>query len=261
MISVMKRLIKKSERYRRRGRVVRATLNRVTGNEWTYCNSWPARARARACVRMSVPEYVSRRALSGRFFYREVERPADRAFAIRRDSPRLRHVNSAVLKAERQWRRCSRQLRRSGKRGELEEPARRTRKKRIDSRDEATMRRQKGRDKMIVIRNQRDRALIGSIVGTMPQRRWPGPEEPSNYYLFPFDASRPLGLSPRNAPITLLPRFLLAAREASKLLSSRDARNRVIACAGDRRSAIGECQTNTDASVGIVTQLARSRAC
>jgi len=123
---------------------------------------------------------------------------------------------------------------------------RRTRKKRIDSKDEATMRRQKGRDKMIVIRNQRDRALIGSIVGTMPQRRWPGPEEPSNYYLFPFDASRPLGLSPRNAPITLLPRFLLAAREASKLLPSRDASDRVIACgeirrsAGDRRSAIGD---------------------
>jgi len=70
MISVMERLIKKSERYRRRGRVARATLNRVTGNEWTYCNSWPARARAHA--RATSPSAC---VIGSRFFYREVERP------------------------------------------------------------------------------------------------------------------------------------------------------------------------------------------
>lgn len=75
VILTMKRLIKKSERYRRRARVVRPTLNRVTRNEWSYCNSCSTCVCVRRQCAITYPQY----ALSGHFFYLEVGRHRDRS--------------------------------------------------------------------------------------------------------------------------------------------------------------------------------------
>jgi hypothetical protein len=84
-----------------------------------------------------------------------------------------------------------------------------------------------------VIRDQRDRALVVGIVRCLRC----GGLAPKSLLITIFFLSTPLSrsakrLSPRNAPITLLPRFLLAVR--------REARNRVIACGGDKIRSAGD---------------------
>lgn len=66
---MMKRLIRRPERYGRRARVVWPTLNRVTGNEWSYCNSVVCTRALHACVRVGARLRILFCIIGSLFFY------------------------------------------------------------------------------------------------------------------------------------------------------------------------------------------------